>query len=211
MPPPPDPAMLAAQHQAQLEASAAALAADQSPRSGGAHRARRQPARYILPAVGAAIAVLLVGVGISGWFGSSSPTASTLPPVTHRSLVSTPPLSSPPTPKASATKAPTPRRTAKPAAPAAPPVVHAPAVVLNETAVRGLAAHVAAVLRTKHWVVTGVGNWYGQIGSTTVYYPPGMEAAARSLAYDLGVSRILPSARGMLNNRLTVVLTRNPL
>jgi LytR cell envelope-related transcriptional attenuator len=214
VPTPPDPALLAAQHQAQLEASAAALAsADDSPRSGGAHRARRQPARYILPAVGAAIAVLLIGVGISGWLGAKQPDSSTSPLVSHHTLVSTPPPSPAPTPTASASKAPTPppSHTAKPpAVVAAPPVVHAPTVVLNETVIRGLAAQVAAVLRTKHWMVTGVGNWFGQIPSTTVYYPPGMEAAARSLAYDLRISRLRPSVRGMLTNRLTVVLTDNP-
>ena len=101
--------------------------------------------------------------------------------------------------------------TAKPRAVAVrPPVVHAPTVVLNQTATRGLAASVANLLRTKHWVVTGVGNWQGNIGATTVYYPPGMAAAARSLAYDLRVVRIRPIVPGMLANRLTVVLTSNP-
>ena len=37
-----------------------------------------------------------------------------------------------------------------------------------------------------------------------------MAAAARSLAYDLGVARLRPRVAGMLTNRLTVVLTSNP-
>jgi len=212
VPPPPDPAHLAAQHQAQLEASAAALAAaDDQHRAPGAHRARRQPARYILPAVGAAIAVLLVGVGISGWFGSSQTASPSSPPLTQHSPLSTATVSSAPTPTPTPTPTPRASRTPRPVVVApAPPVVHAPTVVLNETATRGLAAQVAAVLRSKHWVVTGIGNWSGFISSTTVYYPPGFEAAARSLAHDLGVSRMRPSVPGMLFNRLTVVLTGNP-
>jgi hypothetical protein len=212
VPQPPDPALLAAQHQAQLEASAAALAAaDDQRRAHGSHRARRQPARYILPAVGAAIAVLLIGVGISGWFGSSQTASPSSPPITQHSLANTPSRSATPTP--TPTPRPKPRVThsvkAVVVAPA-PPVVHAPTVVLNETTIRGLAAQVAAVLRSKYWVVTGIGNWTGWIGSTTVYYPPGMEAAARSLAHDLAVGRMRPSVPGMLFNRLTVVLTGNP-
>jgi len=73
VPAPPDPAQLAAQHQTQLEAAAAAVEVGQ--RSGGAHRARRQPARYALPAIGAAIALLLIGVGLSGWLGDQSTTS----------------------------------------------------------------------------------------------------------------------------------------
>ncbi len=230
-PVPPDPAELAAAHQAQLEAGAAggfaaggaypaytAAEAD-PPRSTGAHRAGRQPARYILPAVGGAIAVVLAGLGISGWFGSGSTTGA--PAASQRSLLSTPPpTASTPSKPSTATPSPThsptapaspPVRSAKPSpVVVAPPVVHAPTVVLNETPIHGLAASVAARLRAKHWVVTGVGNWRGNIGATTVYYPPGMEAAARSLAYDLGVDRIRPSVGGMLTDRLSVVLTSNP-
>ena len=154
-------------------------------------------------------------MGISGWFGSSQTASPSSPPVTQHSQLATPTVSSAPTPK------PTPTPTAKPTLRAthtpkpvvvapAPPVVHAPTVVLNETTIRGLAAQVAAVLRSKHWVVTGIGNWSGFISSTTVYYPPGFEAAARSLAHDLGVTRMRPTVPGMLFNRLTVVLTGNP-
>jgi hypothetical protein len=89
--------------------------------------------------------------------------------------------------------------------------VHAPTVVLNETTEKGLAARVAQHLRSLGWTVTGVGNWRGDISTTTVYYPAGMLAAARSLAYDLGVSRLRPVVPGMLGDRLTVVLTSDPL
>jgi hypothetical protein len=172
-------------------------------------------------AVAVAIVVLALGVGISGWFGRTDDTVAN-PGVSHSlssqttpTTVSTPPVSptssaSTPTSPAPSKTPPSPPPTKTQPVPVAPPVVHAPSVVLNETTSRGLAARVAAVLRSKGWVVTGVGNWRGEISTTTVYYPPGMEAAARSLAYDLGVSRLRPSVGGMLTNRLTVVLTANP-
>ena len=40
-------------------------------RVGGAHRARRQPARYILPAIIGALAVVAFVIGLSGWFRDS--------------------------------------------------------------------------------------------------------------------------------------------
>ncbi len=46
--------------------------------------------------------------------------------------------------------------------------------------------------------------------STTVYYPAGMEAAARSLAAALGTDRIKPVLAHMLPGRLSVILTSNP-
>ena len=177
-------------------------------RLGGAHRARRQPARYVLPAIIGALAVVALVIGISGWFRDSDTVATPTP--THSQVsVSTPPtstVSSGPTPS----QTPTPSKSAVAPPPVVPPVVHAPSVVLNETTTRGLAAQVAARLRTKGWTVTGTGNWRGNVGSTTVYYPAGMEAAARRMAYDLGVTRIRPRVAGMLTNRLTVVLTSNP-
>jgi LytR cell envelope-related transcriptional attenuator len=213
---PPDPALLAAQHQAEVEAAAAAAAV---PRSSGAHRARRQPARYVLPAVGGALAVVLIALGIFGWFGRDNDPTVAAPVASQTSLPSTPSASTPtsaaptPTPTPSKSAAPSPTHTVKPppAVVPPPPVVHAPSVVLNETQIRGLAATVAAYLTNRGWTITGLGNWHGRIGSTTVYYPPGLEAAARSMAYDLGRVRIRPRVQGMLTDRLTVVLTQNPL
>src|SRR5262249_28503902 len=136
---------------------------------------------------------------------SSAPTssASHSPTVSPSAKPSTKPSTKPtpqPSPKPTAT------RTSRPA----PPVVHAPVVVLNETRVTGLAARTAAQLRALGWTVTGVGNWRGSIPTTTVYYPAGRFAAARRLAYDLHVSRLRPVVPGMLTDRLTVVLARDP-
>ena len=79
------------------------------------------------------------------------------------------------------------------------------------------AEHIARVLAHLEldWMqnateLVGVGNWRGNIPTTTVYYSPGELAAARRLAYDLGVSRIRPAVPGMLSNHLTVVLHGDP-
>ena len=229
-PAPPDPARLAAEHQSAQQAyldqkaydARQAYAAQQErdsgyepARLGGAHRARRQPARYVLPAIIGALAVVALVIGISGWFRDSDAVATPTP--THSQVsVSTPPTSTTstgPTPSQTPTPSVTPTPTKSAVAPppvVPPPVVHAPSVVLNETATRGLAAQVASRLRAKGWTITGTGNWRGNVGTTTVYYPAGMEAAARRMAYDLGVTRIRPRVAGMLTNRLTVVLTSNP-
>jgi LytR cell envelope-related transcriptional attenuator len=216
-PAPPDPAVLAAQHQTDVEAAAAAAAA---PRGSGAHRARRQPARYVLPAVGGALAVVLIALGLFGWFGRDNDPTVAAPVPTQSTFPSTPPASTPaastPPPTASHSAAPSPTPTpshtaALPVVVPPPPVVHAPSVILNETPIRGLAATVGAYLTNKGWTITGLGNWHGEIPTTTVYYPPGLVAAARSMAYDLGRVRIRPRVQGMLTDRLTVVLTHNPL
>ncbi len=193
-------------------------------RGGGAHRVRRSPMRYVLPAILGALVLVLIGIGMAGWLGSkpSDQGTGTQPTQVHvSSPASTPPATSAsstpsatnasPTPSASpsASTSPKPRPTVT--APAPPPVVHAPTIVLNETTQTGLAAQVAQHLRSLGWTVTGVGNWRGNISSTTVYYPVGMHAAAKRLAYDLGVTRLRPVVPGMLNGHLTVVLTSDPL
>ena len=85
-----------------------------------------------------------------------------------------------------------------------------PVVVLNETGIHGLAAKVGKQLHALGWPVTGVGNWFGEIPATTVYYPSGQRQRAERLAADLGVSRIRPLVQHMLPNHLTVVLHDPP-
>jgi hypothetical protein len=220
------------------DAAYAAAAADAAARRKAAHRARRGPARYVLPAVLGAVVLVALGVGVAGWLGSGPSTTTTspgsggAPAFTARSTASdvspggtaastgSPSVSGRPSPSPSASTAgspsaqpstpPAPPARPTSTAPARPPVVHAPLVVLNETRQTGLAAEVAQRLRAKGWTVTGVGNWRGSVPATTVYYPAGMLAAARALAYDLGVDRIRPRVPGMLGNRLTVVLHDDP-
>jgi len=214
-----DPVAYAASHQTEVEWAGAA-AADRGSGGSGSHR-RRRPSRYILPAVVGALVVLAIGIGIAGWIRGSTPqTAATSPTLSQPSL----PTAAQSSPVAHTSSAPASTHAASPSTPAAvshsakppastvpvPVTVFAPAIVLNETTTRGLAAHVAAELRTKGWTVSGVGNWMGNVPTTTVYYSPGLLAAAESLARELGVSRVRPAPRGMLSHHVTVVLTSNP-
>ncbi len=218
-PDPRDPAAVAAAH---AEAAEAAQREAASRPAAGAHRATHQPSRMLLPALIAFLGIGALTVGVIGWVHSDSPDQSGL--VTRPSATASGPGSSSAPPSVSAspsstaseqtseapTPSSTPSATPTPSATAPVVVVRAPSVVLNQTRTVGLAARVAARLRADGWTVTGTGNWRGVVVSTTVYYPPGFESAARSLARVLGVDRVRPRVAGMLTNRLTVVLTGDP-
>ncbi len=62
---PVDPAAIAAAHQAAGDLAAPA-------RSGGAHRSRRSPWRYVLPALLGAVVVVAIGIGLAGWIGNTN-------------------------------------------------------------------------------------------------------------------------------------------
>jgi len=79
--------------------------------------------------------------------------------------------------------------------------------VYNNSGITGLAARVAAKASDAGWQVVGSDNWYGTIPSSTVYFPPRLEPAAKMLALDLGLNRVLPAVDPMQADRLTVVLT----
>ena len=65
--------------------------------------------------------------------------------------------------------------------------------MLNQTSRAGLAGEVADRLRAEGLDRRAVGNFRGVVPATTVYYPPGQEAAARAAADDLPTPpRILP-------------------
>lgn len=81
-----------------------------------------------------------------------------------------------------------------------------PVVVLNQSHVAGRAARTAAQIRSLGWSVAAVGNFRGQVASTTVYYPPGGLAAAEGLAARLGVSRVRAAFPGVSQTALTLVL-----
>jgi hypothetical protein len=81
-------------------------------------------------------------------------------------------------------------------------------VVLNQSSRAGLAASVGQELRDQGWAVPAVGNFRGIVPSTTVYYPPGAETAARAAAGDLrSEPRIRPRFGNLSTTRLTVVVT----
>ena len=71
-----------------------------------------------------------------------------------------------------------------------------------------MADRTAARASQAGWQVVGSDNWYGTIPASTVYYPRRLEAAARMLALDLGIRRVMPAIEGSMDlDRLTVVLT----
>jgi hypothetical protein len=82
--------------------------------------------------------------------------------------------------------------------------------VLNNSRIDGLAARAAARFEAAGWPVAGTGNYRGRLSVTTVYHPPGQEAAAREFAARFpGVARVLPRTETLPGRGLTVVLTRD--
>ena len=79
--------------------------------------------------------------------------------------------------------------------------------VFNNSGRTGLAGETAVKAEGVGWKVVGSDNWYGTVPASTVYFPDGMKPAARVLARDLGIRRMLPRVAPMRNDRLTVILT----
>ena len=79
--------------------------------------------------------------------------------------------------------------------------------VYNNSGITGLAGATAAQASDAGWQVVGSDNWYGTISASTVYYPQRLEAAAKLLALDLGIGRVVPAIEPMDLDRLTVILT----
>ena len=79
--------------------------------------------------------------------------------------------------------------------------------VFNNSGITGLAGRYADQATKAGWKVTGSDNWYGTIAASTVYYPAKLKAAAKLIALDLGLHRVVPAAGGMHRDRLTVILT----
>lgn len=112
------------------------------------------------------------------------------------------------TAKPTPTVTPTPTPTAKPRP--RPPAVQRTkvyVVVFNNSGISGLAGRVATQAQGLGWNVVGSDNWYGTIDTSTVYYPAELEAAAKLLAKDLGITRLKPAIDPMQFDRLTVILT----
>ena len=79
--------------------------------------------------------------------------------------------------------------------------------VYNNSNISGLAATTAERIGALGWQVVSSTNWYGTIPATTIYYPDSLKAAARLLAKDIGVPRLLPAVDPMSMEGLTVILT----
>ena len=79
--------------------------------------------------------------------------------------------------------------------------------VYNNSSIEGLAARTTAALQAVGWEVVGTDDWYGDIPSNTVYFPPQLQSQADLLARDLGIARTHPAVSPMRFDRLTVILT----
>ncbi|MEO6471118.1 MAG: LytR C-terminal domain-containing protein, partial [Aeromicrobium sp.] len=82
-----------------------------------------------------------------------------------------------------------------------------PVAVFNNTTTPGLARQVAAKVTAAGWKVSATGNWRGSVPETTVYYPPGFQAQAETLAKDLDFGRVKPMVSPMRAGRLTLILS----
>jgi type IV secretory pathway VirB10-like protein len=93
---------------------------------------------------------------------------------------------------------------------AAPARVEVPVLVLNNSRISGLAERAARYFEAGGWPVRDTGNSRGRIRATTIYYPPGQEAAAREFARRFPeVKRVLPRLENLPGDGLTVVVTRD--
>ncbi|TCO33480.1 LytR cell envelope-related transcriptional attenuator [Kribbella steppae] len=141
-----------------------------------------------------------------------STVGASVPRPTAASTTPTPtaqPTSEPTAEPTTATPATQPPATQPPATqPTTIPPAQRPAVeIYNNTVRKGLADSVAGRARQAGWTVAGADNWRGKIAGSTVYYPPGMLAAANQLARDLGIGRTKGALDNMKKDRLTVILT----
>lgn len=124
---------------------------------------------------------------------SAGPAASTPPPST------TPPGATPPSTAPPASTSPGPSTTGE----TRPPRVD----VLNQSAGSGAAESTAEGLRGRGWRIGRVGDFSGNIRTTTIYFPPGLRSDARELAAEFEAEpRILPGFSSLSPRRLTVIL-----
>jgi hypothetical protein len=177
---------------------------------------RRRPRPAVPPVIvvraiaGAALSVCGVALGIVSlaWIDGAPERVAA-----GAQQVTTPPTPSR-TPSPTLTSLPSPAAPAPAAAPVLPtptvaPPVRVPVTVLNNSRISKLAARGAQRFAAGGWPVAQVGNFRGRIPVTTVYYDPGLEAAARQFAgaFD-GVVRVRPRFEGLPARGIVVVLTR---
>jgi cytoskeletal protein RodZ len=186
-------------------------------------RARGAVGRLAAPLTAVAVVVIVIAalIWINGRSSDSSDSAGG--PASHSPTVAAVPTPSPlPTiphrPKPRPKHSPSPRATPKPhrsthhaTAPASPaPAAFAPVEVLNNSRIKGLAHHVAAEVESRGWTISEVGNLRGRLAESTLYFPPGGEAAAQHLAGEFGsIQRLLPQSEGGFHSSgLVLVVTR---
>ena len=146
-------------------------------------------------------AVLLAGVAFVATSGSSEEPAQAAAPVTSSPTPT--PTTTTTAPKQVIEKKAAPKKKKEPAVRRGEVYVE----VYNNSGISGLAGTTASKISGAGWQVVGSDNWYGTISGSTVYYPQRLEAAAKLLARDLGITRLKPAISPMRFDRLTVILT----
>ncbi len=174
----------------------------------------------VLRGVGASVTAVfgvfaLVGLLIMA-FGRPVPPGGAAAPQRPTQQPSRPatPSSRPPSPGPAATPtltAPSPvGASASPATVPGTPTPKGYVAVYNETRHQGLGARVAAEFERAGWRVVRVGNWFGNVPVTTVYYPEGMQEEAFALRDDFPhIGRMRPAFPGVPDNALTVILAKD--
>jgi hypothetical protein len=182
----------------------------------GAHRGHRNVAAAIVPSLLAVLAVTALVTALFVWRGedadpqraesdhTSAALTSESPSATQTAKPASGPATTSSSPKAKPKPKPKPETTVR----SAGKVRDVQVVVLNQSSRNGLAARAAARLRSKGWSVPSIGNFRGQVGATTVYYPEGAREQARAAAADLPTPpRVRPRFGNLSLTRLTVVVT----
>ncbi len=95
-----------------------------------------------------------------------------------------------------------------PAAPVtAPPELRREVGILNATDVNGLASQARELLEKGGWEVPAVDTYSGDMGVTTVFYPPGEQESAQALAAQFPEIRAVePTIPGLTSIRLVLIL-----
>lgn len=141
--------------------------------------------------------------------GPTSPAAS---PTSSSSPSPSPsPSSASPTAKPTKSATPTPTTSDEPTESPSPTAVvidrSVPVTVLNGTRRTGLAAKVAADLKSKGWTVVSIGNWRAGGVETTTVFVDGRDDAAATMRRDLKEADATETPIGaMRTNRITVVI-----
>jgi hypothetical protein len=167
--------------------------------------------------------VTKTGSPATGTSGTVAPTTTAAPTKTSAPGKTTAPgkTSAPATKTTAPTKTATPTKatakptskptpTAKPTTPPPPVDVKAPLLVLNNSRIHGLAQTGRTTFEKGGWTVLDTGNFSGRLPQTTVFYSPGFQAAAQTLARQFPtVTAVQPRISGLPGSApLTVVLTR---
>ena len=176
-------------------------------------RRRRRTRLALLGCVLGAVVVLSGAVAVASMvtYGDSSvaksksaaasPSVFSSPSVSPSPSVSSAPSASP-SPSASPVASPSPVRT-RPSAPIRPT---AAVIVYNNTTIRGLAATSAQRVRDVGFTVRAIGNLYGDVDRTTVFYRAGGRAQADLLAERLRGLQAVRPAPSWLPGTASVIL-----